>query len=453
MKSWWKAGMRWVAAVLGLVVTATAAAAEGRPEIVVRTLPNGVRLLLCAVEGCPTVSLQMVMRGGLAVESAETVGMSPMMARLLLKGAGGRTAEDSNAALEALGAEASGGADLDTIRLSARCPADRFEKTFDLVAESLLRPTFSAEEIEQARAAAIYRLARTADVLQGEAMYYFHRVFFPESSYRFPIQGSPEVIESLDRERLAAWHKKCLGGNNLVVAVFGGIDLATAANHVAAAVESLPPRADLVFPTDQTPRKVMGREVYIKSSEKAAAIVLVGYPGTDVYDLRDRFAMDVLEALLGGGGGPTSGGRLGQAFQEKGLTAGFRVVSLRGLRPGYFAVRAICRPEEVPDVVRVIESVMARAAREPFAEADVAAARQAVIALRERRRESLDGWALEAATDEAIGLGCRFGDEEIDRLGKVQPEDVQRVARRMFVMPVICVVTSDPEAAEAIRRP
>ncbi|HUU30521.1 MAG TPA: hypothetical protein VMY69_00300, partial [Phycisphaerae bacterium] len=98
MKSGWKAGMRWVAAALGLVVTATAAAAEGRPEIVVRTLPNGVRLLLCAVEGCPTVSLQMVMRGGLAVESAETVGTSPMMARLLLKGAGGRTAEDSDAA-------------------------------------------------------------------------------------------------------------------------------------------------------------------------------------------------------------------------------------------------------------------------------------------------------------------------------------------------------------------
>jgi predicted Zn-dependent peptidase len=96
---------------------------------------------------------------------------------------------------------------------------------------------------------------------------------------------------------------------------------------------------------------------------------------------------------------------------------------------------------------------MARAAREPFAEADVAAARASVIASRERRRESLDGWALEAATDEAIGLGCRFGDEEISRLGKVQPEDVQRVARRMFVMPVICVVTSDPEAAEAIRRP
>ena len=451
MKSGWKAGMRWVAAALGLAAMTTAAAAEGRPEIVVRTLPNGVRLLLCAVEGCPTVSLQMVMRGGLAVESAETVGTSPMMARLLLKGAGGRTAEDSDAAIEALGAEASGGADLDTIRLSAQCPADRFEKTFDLVAESLLRPTFSAEEIEQARAVAIYRLARTADVLQGEAMYYFHRVFFPESPYQFPIQGSPEVIESLDRERLAAWHKKCLGGNNLVIAVFGGIDLATAANHVAAAVESLPPRADLVFPTDQMPRKVTGREVYIKLSEKAAAIVLVGYPGTDVYDLRDRFAMDVLEALLGGG--PTSGGRFGQAFQEKGLTAGFRVVSLRGLRPGYFAVRAICRPEEVPEVVRVIESVMARAAQEPFAEADVAVARQAVIASRERRRESLDGQALEAATDEAIGLGCRFGDEEINRLGKVQPEDVQRVARRMFVMPVICVVTSDPEAAEAIRRP
>ncbi|MEA3368360.1 MAG: insulinase family protein, partial [Planctomycetota bacterium] len=57
---------------------------DRRPKIIARKLTSGVRLLLCPIPDHPTVSIQMVMRGGLAVESAETAGTSHFLARMLM---------------------------------------------------------------------------------------------------------------------------------------------------------------------------------------------------------------------------------------------------------------------------------------------------------------------------------------------------------------------------------
>ncbi len=428
---------------------AAEAKADGRPEIVSRTLPNGVRLLLCPIPDHPTVSIQMVMRGGLAVESAETAGTSRFLARMLMKGTQDRSAEEIARTLDAMGARMSASSGRNTIYLSARCLADDFTKTFDLAAECLLRPALPKIQIERLRAMTLAQLGHLADTPHGEANLYFNRTFFKESPYRFPVLGEPDVIRDLSRKALIAWHRKYVSAGNLVVAVFGGIDLPDDARHVADAVEDLQARPDLAFPRDVPPRQTDGREVYIKGTQKDSAIVHVAYPGTDIYNSRDRFALDVLDTVVSGYRMPS--GWLHEQLRGKGLVYEVHAWSLAGLRPGYVTSMAVCQPQKVPEVVGIIENAMARARKETYTPEQLRPARATIVTAKELGRETVDGWAFEAAIDEVLGLGYAFAREELNRIRAVEPGDVRRVARQYLTQPVIVVVTGDPTAAEAVR--
>jgi zinc protease len=423
---------------------------EGRPEIISRVLANGVRLLLCPVADSPTVSIQMGLRGGLSIESEKNAGISHFMSRMLLKGTSRHTASEIASATDAMGADLTASSGRNMIYLSARCLSEDFEKTFDLASASMLEPTFPPEEVKLVRGQLLAELAQMEDTPHGEAALFFQRCFFTDSPYRFPVQGSAEVVAALGREDLAGWHKRLVAANNLVVAIFGGMDLVKAANYVARQVESLPANPDLKFPADVAPRKTAGREVYIKPSEKGAAIVYVAYPGTDIYNVRDRFPMDVLDTIVSGYQMPS--GWLHEELRGKGLVYEVHAYAMTGLLPGCFAAYAVCQPEKAVEVARTIESAMKRAASHRFEEKELAPARATIITAKELGRETVDGWAFEAAVDEALGLGAEFAREEIERVRAVTPEEVQRVAREYLKDPVIVIVTSDPKAAETIRK-
>jgi zinc protease len=428
--------------------TPLAAPGATRPQIIPHTLPNGVRLLFCPMPGEPTVSIQMFMRGGLSVESDTNAGISYFMANLMLKGTARHKAADIAQALDAMGAEMAAAAGRNTVYVSARCLAPDFEKTFDLAAECLLEPAFPPDEVERTRELILAELAQMADSPHGEAALYFDRVFFRDSPYKFPVQGTPEVVKSVSRDALASWHKKYVAANNLVVAVFGGIDLAKAARRVAAAVGGVAPNKELAFPADVAPRAVAAREVYVKPSEKGAAIVYVAYPGMDIYNRRDRFPMDILDTIVSGYQMP--GGWLHEELRGKGLVYEVHAFSMEGLRPGYFTAMAVCQPAKVAEVVAIIEAAMKRAVAEAFSEGVLAPARATVITAKQLGRETVAGWAFEAAVDEVLGLGYGFPLEEIDLIRQVRPEEVSRVAREYLKKPVIVIVTGDPAAAQAV---
>jgi len=429
---------------------AAPAVASERPEIISRVLANGVRLLLSPVADSQTVSIQMCLRGGLSIESEKNAGISHFMSRMLLKGTSRHTASEIASATDAMGADLAASSGRNMITLSARCLSEDFEKTFDLASASLLDPTFPPEEVERMRGQLLAELAQMEDTPHGEAALFFQRCFFTDSPYRFPVQGSAEVVAALGREDLAGWHKRLVVGNNLVVAVFGGMDLVKAAHYVARRVESLPANPNLKFPADVPPRKTAGREVYIKPSEKGAAVVYVAYPGMDIYNIRDRFPMDVLDTIVSGYQMPS--GWLHEELRGKGLVYEVHAYAMTGLLPGCFAAYAVCQPEKAAEVARTIESAMKRAASHRFEEKELAPARAAIVTAKELGRETVDGWAFEAAVDEALGLGAEFAREEIERVRAVTPEEVGRVAREYLKVPVIVIVTSDAKAAETIRK-
>lgn len=424
--------------------------ADEKLKVAKKTLPGGTRLLLCPIEGHPTVSIQMCLKGGLSVERESNAGISQFLARMLLKGTAEQSAAEIAETLSSLGAEMNASSGRNTVYLSARCLPEDFETTFDLAAESLLRPALPEEEAEKVRRQLLAEIDQLQDTPHGEAAMFFRRHFFRDSPYRFPVQGTRESVSDLTLESLREWHRKIVFGGNLVVAVFGGIDAEAAEALVAEAVEGLPETSDLMVPQKAEPRQVPIREVYIKPTKKPAAVVYVAYPGFDLTNVRDRAPMAVLDTIVSGYRMP--GGWLHEALRGKGLVYEVHAYSLAGLRPGYFAAYAVCQPEKVHQVVNTIEWHLGRATRETFKEEQLEPARSTVITAKKLGRETVEEWAFEACLNECLGLGYAYARAEVERIREVKPEDVSRVAEWYIRQPVICVLTSDPKAAEAVRK-
>src|SRR5262249_58533608 len=88
---------------------------------------------------------------------------------------------------------------------------------------------------------------------------------------------------------------------------------------------------------------------------RARAHLVIGFPGATV-DAADRFALEVLIAILGG-----QGGRLFAELREKRALA-YRVSahSIEGVDPGFVAVYLSCAPDKLAAAVAAVRGELER---------------------------------------------------------------------------------------------
>ena len=131
-------------------------------------LPNSVRLLVVENHRLPILSASLSFSAGKVVDPPGKEGLGGMVAGLLTKGAGKRTAEEISAAIEGVGGslEASAGADVLTLRggvLSSDAGL-----LFELLADAVIRPAFPTKEIELLRTQTLSELQ--LELSQPEAL-------------------------------------------------------------------------------------------------------------------------------------------------------------------------------------------------------------------------------------------------------------------------------------------
>jgi zinc protease len=97
-----------------------------------------------------------------------------------------------------------------------------------------------------------------------------------------------------------------------------------------------------------------------------------------------------------------------------------------------FAVSAQTRTVEVPKVVGMIREELARMAREPVADRELALAKQYLIGSFPLRLDTSGKVADFLVAIEERGVGLDYADRYKERIGKVTAADVQRVAAKFF---------------------
>jgi zinc protease len=406
--------------------------------VVKKVLPNGLTLLLKRNPALPLMTLQAYFKGGVRMETPETNGVFQLMARLLVKGTTSRSADDIAEIFDAIGGSIEADSGNNSFFVTASCLTEDLPVALAVYADVIMQPTFPVDEIDKMRRLMLATLKRQDDDWRSEVGKLFRTTFFTTSPYRLQPEGSEDVLPRLQRQDLVALHQRYAVPNNMVLAIFGDIDIATTTTAVEQTFGGFQSRP-LTFPAVPTEPSSHQIRRQVKHTQKQVAAITMGFPGTSLTQLEDRYALHILDAIISGIGFP--GGWLHTELRGKQLVYVVHAFNWLGVEPGYFGIMAATQPQKVNEVIEVMLQNLDKAKAGKISDDELERAKQLAVIAERLDRQTNDQLAKDAALNELYGLGYDFSAREKALLDKVTRADVQRVAQAYLHHPTIVITT------------
>jgi len=278
----------------------TSAADIKMPEYQTLKLDNGATVLLMEKHDVPLVAASVLVRGGALADAPGKEGTARLLAELLGKGAGTRHALAFAQTVDSAGGNLDFGSNREAVTASAQFLASDTDLMLGLLADALLKPLMDQAEFDKLRKRAIDSIATAKDSdprpLIGN---YSAAWLFRGHPYGRPAGGDETSLSHVTLDDLQAFRAAQMGGDRLIIAVAGDIDVA----KVRARIDSLFgawPKASAALP-----------EVVAKPREQGRRVLLVDKPGaTQTYFMLAnvgtnrtdpaRPAQDLVQTAFGG---------------------------------------------------------------------------------------------------------------------------------------------------------
>ncbi len=397
-------------------------------------LRNGTVLLVRRDPSVPVVAMRAVWRGGQRVEEAKHAGASTLLARMITRGCGKLDAPAIADRIDRLGGAMSGVAGRNSFGISAEWLARSWKPGFELFADCILAPALSSTELEaQRRLLLDDQVAQAGDPAQLAFRTFSEALYGNQHPYARDVLGTPASVEGFERDGLLAFYRERYPASALTLSIVGDVDV----DEVIAAARArfdriprtaskkpaeLPPFADRLAALDK--RRDDQREVF-QFLDRAQAHLVVGFPGATL-DAPDRFALELLVAVLGG-----QGGRLFAELRDKrALVYRVSAHSIEGVDPGFVAVYLSCAPDKLGEAVATVRAELAKIRSHGVTQAELDRAKSYAIGSHQIAMQRRAAVANAMAYHEAYGLGWESWSHYDEAIRKVTPADLVAAAAR-----------------------
>ena len=411
--------------------------------VVRKQLANGLTVLLKRHAVLPMVNMQAFAKGGVISDGPQTAGRAALTAEMMNKGTKKYTAEQIAEYFDSIGGSLAMDSQRNTSFLQMAVLKADFAAAFDYAYEVLVNPTFPQDEFEKVRAVQLGRIASRSANPQAQIVDAWVRGLPKDSPYCRTVLGNKETVSALTVDACRELHRQVFVPENMVLAIFGDIDIDETLKLVEQTFGQLPAGkvADLNIPQQHTGWQADRRK--LAGQQPNSAMVVLGYPTVAATDQKTRPALDVLDAILTGG----QGGRLFQELRGARLVYYVFGFELTGLSPGYFLFMAQTRPETADEVVERIQAGVDRIKKEGVPEEEFEKTKQKLIAAHAMKNTTASSQAFQAAIDELYGLGYDNDAGYDQRIQSVTIDDVRKVVEEYFHDPLILI--SAPETPPA----
>jgi predicted Zn-dependent peptidase len=191
---------------------------------VVRTLANGLRVVVLRDQRLPTVQIQILVPAGAAQEPERESGVAALTAEVLTRGTTSRTAQDFAAAVERLGGTVAGSAGREYATVSGAFLGRDLEAGLELVADAVLHPIFSNDDVEDVREAVLAARFQARQYPAAIADEHLWGLALAGHPYSRPPLGSFESLTGLRRQQLQSFHREQYRPDRALLAIAGDVD-------------------------------------------------------------------------------------------------------------------------------------------------------------------------------------------------------------------------------------
>ena len=192
------------------------------PQPTETVLENGLRVVVFEDRRLPLVSFRLIFLAGDAHEPADAVGLNSALAAMLNEGTESYSSRQLAEEVERLGAHLAANSGSDNTVISASSLSLYTSDILRLMEELVLKPTFPASELALYQQNTIEGLKFQRSQASFLAEEQVSRIIYGEHPYA-TISPQASDIESLTREKLAAYHARTFIPNNAVLIVVGDV--------------------------------------------------------------------------------------------------------------------------------------------------------------------------------------------------------------------------------------
>ncbi|MEE2965903.1 MAG: pitrilysin family protein [Acidobacteriota bacterium] len=414
------------------------------PPYEIRTLSNGLQVVVVMHHEQPAVNLRLMVGAGAASDPIGKKGVAALVGQLLDQGTATRTATEIAEAIDYVGGVLSVGAGTDLSFVNVLVMRDSFDFAVDLLAEITRTPSFELAEIERQRQQVLSGIQVSLDDPAYLAGVVFGRLVYGEHPYGMPHNGTRQSVLSISQEDLQDFHMAHYAPNNALVAIVGDV----AAEEAFASVERvfsdwerrpLPPS-----PSTELPEPIR-RVVVVDKPGSVQTAIRVGHVALP-RDSPDHLTFDVALKILGGEGG----NRLGSVLRtERSLTyaASADVASRRF--GGDFMAKTDTRSDATAEALRLMVEEVSRLRRERVSRRELENAQAYLSGTFPLTIEAPNAIAAQVLESLLYGLDLDDLPRYPQRINAVTVDDIQRVSRE-YLQPQRLSVVLVGEAATFI---
>jgi predicted Zn-dependent peptidase len=403
----------------------------------ITTLDSGVRVVSERVPSVRSVALGFWIGTGSVAEHEDQAGISHLLEHMLFRGTDRYGSQEIDEIFDAMGAEINAGTDKEATSLYTRVLDRHLEHAFEVMSDMVWHPRFG--ELEAEREVVLEEIAMYEDDPQDRVFDVLGKAIFGSHPLGRAVIGTAEVVGSVTREQLGAFHAQRYRPDSIVIAAAGSIDhdaLVDMARAVEATRELVPAQAN--GHASQAPTIAAAaapdfrpRALFLQKDTEQYHVCLGG-AGIARDDDR-RFPLRVLEGVLGG----TSSSRLFQEVRERrGLAYSVFTFANLYASTGEVGLYVGTRPDNLREALAVVAAELERCVEgvggNPITEKELTRSRENLKGRVVLGMESTGARMSRLGASLLNGLPILSVDEMIEQIDSVEIDAVRALAAELF---------------------
>ena len=411
-------------------------------------LSNGLRLVVVERHNAPVVSVSLSVPAGQSRDSRGRNGVAQLVAGVLEKGAGSRSADEISATLDRIGGSIGTAVDMDYLTVFGTSLTAAMPQMFEIFADVVTRPTFPESEIELTRSNLLAAIQNAVNQPGTMAALTLASSIYPGHPYGQPLL--PQTIQGLKRDDLTAFHSENFRPDGALLVISGDIDAATAAAMAERMLNGWTGKARAMELPEPAARTAGFEILLVNRPGSVQSTLLLGNVTARPTDPQ-RIPSAVMERILGGG----ASARLFNILREKhGWTYGAYTNITWPAGTGYMATSADVRTEVTDSAVAVLLQEVKRMRSEPVTATELKEAREALTGIFPLKVQTADQVAAQVRSIKLQGLPDSWLATYRTRIDAVTAADVQQAAAK-YIQPdngVLVVVGDAPKIIDGLKR-
>ena len=409
---------------------------EDEGGLVRRTvLSGGLRVITEAMPGVRSATIGVWIGVGSRDETPTLSGASHFLEHVLFKGTATRSAMDISIELDMVGGEFNAFTAKEYTCFHARVLDQDLPLAVDVLGDMVTSSLINSEDVEAEREVILDEIAMHDDDPDDVVNNLYAEKAWGSSPLGRPIAGTVESIKTLTRAQITRYYRARYRPENMVIAIAGNVDHATAVRLVRKAFG----RANFLSDTTTRPlpvrrsarprRSATGEVVAPRPFEQVNLVL--GVNGLVRTDDR-RYALGVLNAALGGG---TSSRLFQEVRERRGLAYAVYSFASHYADAGMFGVAVGCLPSKANEVLSVVREELRKLAEHGITADELERGKGQlrgglVLSLEDSGSRMSRIAKAELLYDELPSL-----DEVIRRIDAVTIDEVQILATELFNQP------------------